>query len=401
MPAWCPIETTPPSVSGKLRVAYASQDNLWLWDEGRSTQQLTTSGDIQRISVSDDGQIIAFTRKLDENHQELWAINADGSNERRLVSVREFSTLDGSTDALGVLPANLQWEPGTHHLTFDTYPIYHALWVYEPMIFWQVDVDTGKISPAPYSGGYTAYSPDGKKVVIYNMIGLSLMHVDGTNLREDILDPYQGIALGESYYDPSPYWASDSSSLLVALPDQEDIFDNNTTTTVWRVLVEGTPEKLGTWRAFSPSVWFSPDQTYMAYWFNGNQRELHLAQISRQTVNNTLDAVYIRGEMIDILTWSPDSRHFIFQMGNPGNQSQFFYIGDICQRPVKLPLNVGGDFTWVSGGGIAAWVDASRFLIEVGLLDTDDQWELHLGKYDQAQTDVLGVVTAYDWAILP
>jgi hypothetical protein len=403
-PAWCPVESVTPIVSGKLRVVFANQGNLWIWEEGKSSVQLAQSGKISEVIISDDGQVIVFIRELDENHVELWAINPDGSNERRLVSVDELTRLDGSTDALGVLFAHLQWEPGTHNLIFDTYPVYNALWVYEPQVYWLVDVDTGKVSPAPYSGGYITYSPDGTQVAIFDMVGLSLVNIDGSNLREDILEPYQGIGYGEQYYDPSPYWAPDSTSLLVALTDQEDMFDNNATTTLWQIPVAGTPETLGSLKAFAPSISFSPDHTFMTYWLDSkealNHRELHLTRINELLTHTYLDTVYIRGDMIELLAWSPDSQHFIFQMGDPGKQSQFFYIGDICQPPIKLAQNVGGEFTWVSGGGIATWVDASRYLIEVGLPIYYDKWELHLGKIGSEQTDVLGEVTAYDWAIL-
>jgi dipeptidyl aminopeptidase/acylaminoacyl peptidase len=385
-------------------VVFVNYGNLWLWEEGKSSVQLTQSGHIGQVTISDDGQVIAFTRELDENHAELWAINPDGSNERRLVSADELTQMDGSKDALGVLLADLQWEPGTHHLIFNTYPVYHALWVYEPQIYWLVNVDTGEISLAPYSGGYIAYSPDGTQMVIYDMAELSLVHTDGSDLKEDILDPYHGIGLGEQFYNPWPYWASDSTSLLVALPDQEDMYNDNATITVWRVPVVGTPEMLGSWRAFAPSVSFSPDQNYMAYWISqkggANQRELHLVQINGRTSNTPLDIIYTSGDMIDIVAWSPDSQHFIFKMGNAQQQSQFFYIGDICQQPFKLAENAGGDYLMVSGE-VATWVDTSRYLLEVGIPIYYVKWELHLGIIGSEQTDVLGEVTAYDWAILP
>jgi hypothetical protein len=190
------------------------------------------------------------------------------------------------------------------------------------------------------------------------------------------------------------------------LPDQTDIFSSNSTVTGWRVPVAGTPEKIGQWKAFAPSVSFSPDQNFMAYWPSpegyANIRELHLSRLGLNQTETTPDVIYLRGELIDVLAWSPDSQHFIFQMGDPGQQTQFYFIGDICQRPVKLTnLAVGGYFTLNAGGNIVTWVDAYRYLLWVGIPDDNNQWELHLGEIGQDKTEVLGVITSYDWTTIP
>jgi hypothetical protein len=326
-------------------VAYASQGNLWLWDEGEPLQQLSTSGDIQQVSLSGDGQIIAFTRKLDEYHQDLWAINADGSNEQCLITVDELAQLDGSKDALGVSPIGLQWEPGKHRLKFNTYPILDGIWIFEPSLVWLVDTDTGEISSAPYHGGHISYSPDGKQVAVFNLGGISLVNLDGSNLRENVLPGYHGIGEGESYYHPWPHWASDSSSLLVALPDEDAMYNKGSTITVWRIPVEGKPNVIGHWKAFSPSVSFSPDQNYMAYWpwpeGAANQRELHLSGTDIEAGKQPKDVGYIQGEL-GILAWSPDSQHILFGMVSLNKQMQL-YLGHICQQPVSNRTRPDGD----------------------------------------------------------
>ena len=395
-PVWCPVEPAPSTNPGKLRLVYASRGALWLWNEAQSAVQLTQPGNIDQVSLSDDGQIIAFTRKLDEYHVELWAINADGSHELRLISADGFTQLDGSTDALGVLPYMLKWEPGSHHLTFYTYPLYDALMVFEPSSPWLINLDTGDISSAPYNGGNTEYSPDGKYVIIFDILQISLVRMDGSDLREDILPGYHGIAQGEQYYDPQPYWANDSSSFTVALPNQDDLYTQDSTVTVWNLPVEGKPTELGQWKAFAPSVTFSPDNVYMAYWNlpegSTNQRELHLARLEGSGASNPKDAIYTRGELIGNVSWSTDSQHFIFTMVSSGSKYRT-YLGNTCQRSTLL---MEGD-RWIT----AAWVDASRYLLASNIYNIPGQGELRLGEIGQEQTELIGVVTAYDWAILP
>jgi hypothetical protein len=397
-PAWCPVEYVTPNASGSLRVVYISQDNLWIWDEGGSAQQLTTSDDIHQVSLSDDGQIIAFTRNIDEYRQDLWAINADGSNEQRLVSADKLAELDGSQDALGFSPTGLQWEPGKHQLMFYTYPIFDGIWIFQPSTVWLVDTDTGDISAAPYQDGHISYSPDGKQVAIYNIDGLSLANLDGSNLRKNALPGYHGIGEGESYYHPWPHWSPDSSSLLVALPDKDEYYQNRATVSIWRLPVEGKPDIVGQWKAFSPSVSFSPDQRFIAYWpwpeGAANLRELHLSSLDTNSGEPLTDLVYIQGELLWNLDWSPDSLHFFIGLVGSHGQSQL-YLGHVCQRPVLLSeFDLPGSFYPI-------WVDASRYLLAIGESTSDETLELRLEQIGQAEMETLGVVSAYDWVILP
>jgi hypothetical protein len=378
-------------------LVYTSQDKLYVRDEGGSVIQLAHSGNIIRITISDDGQIIAFTRQSDENHAELWVINADGSNERRVVSASELAQLDGSTDSLGVLPTGLMWEPGSHHLIFGTYPVYDGIWIYEPSIYWLFDADTDSLTAAPYHGGYIAYSPDGTQAAIFSMDGLNLVNVDGSNLRENILPSYHGIGEGESNYHPLPFWAPDSTSLLVALPDQDDMYySSQASVTVWRVPVDGSPENLGQWNAFAPSVQFSPDQTYMAYWLwpqpAKNLRELHLVRLKGSKSGNGDNTIYMSDYLVSDAEWSPDSQHFMISTGDPENKVQL-HLGHICQRPQLVYEFTNGWYTF--------WMDASHYMLEVDFNDTTDQRELHRGKLGQVQLEALGVVTSYAWTLLP
>jgi hypothetical protein len=269
-----------------------------------------------------------------------------------------------------------------------------------------VDVDTGIVSAAPYQGGRILYAPNGKQVIIYATDGLSLAKIDGSELKKNILPGYHGIGEGESYYHPRPFWSNDSSTLQVALPDQNEIYSHSATVSVWRIPVAGNPKKLSQWNAFAPSVHFSPDLAMMAYWplpiGAANERELHLVQISSETAKKSEDVIYIRGELTADLAWSPDSQHFIYQMGDPDTPTSYYYLGGICQRPAIIKET--------TEGGAANWVDKTRFLLEIGIPDTADpvgnptipaQWELHLGRMGQDNTELLGVVTAYHWTIIP
>ena len=93
-----------------------------------SAQQLPTSGNIQQVSISDDGQIIAFTRQLDENHEELWAINADGRQRAAFGECRGIHQAGWQHRCAGYYyPGEFSGNLELTISSFYTYPIYPCL----------------------------------------------------------------------------------------------------------------------------------------------------------------------------------------------------------------------------------------------------------------------------------
>jgi hypothetical protein len=144
-------------------------------------------------------------------------------------------------------------------------------------------------------------------------------------------------------------------------------------------------------------VHFSPDQRFMIYypWPEGatNQRELHLTRIDGIPGKTSVDSIYTNGTLVDNLAWSPDSQHFLFSMGNLNKNTWLFYAGAICQQPSLI--------SETGSSGTASWLDATRFLLELSTPNDAKKWELRLGKIGQTQTESLGIVSAYDWVIVP
>jgi len=60
---------------------------LWSWTEVGRNSQLTDTGDMSTLCISDDGQLLAYMRR-----NEVWTINMDGTDARLLESLSE----DGS-----------------------------------------------------------------------------------------------------------------------------------------------------------------------------------------------------------------------------------------------------------------------------------------------------------------
>ncbi len=85
----------PTPEAGGLKVVYTSEDQLILWSQGEA-RQLTQNGEVFNPVISPDGELIAFMRPADEFHLEIWAIDADGGDERKLVSVADMDAIAAS-----------------------------------------------------------------------------------------------------------------------------------------------------------------------------------------------------------------------------------------------------------------------------------------------------------------
>lgn len=72
------------------QVAYIKDGNVYIWTEGESSVGLTNTGDAVDVRITDDGQVIAYTRRDSDNDivYELWAVNTSESTNVRLLVVK-------------------------------------------------------------------------------------------------------------------------------------------------------------------------------------------------------------------------------------------------------------------------------------------------------------------------
>ncbi len=117
----------PPSGSG-LAVAFVKDGNIQLWDE--STGQIQTivdTGDVIAVTMSDDGQVIAYLRRSAEQRSDgewieqsaLWAVDRNGGSPRELVSVGSLRQRLNAAERDSTNIPQMQWIPGTHRLLFS------------------------------------------------------------------------------------------------------------------------------------------------------------------------------------------------------------------------------------------------------------------------------------------
>jgi WD40 repeat protein len=266
------------STEERVVVAFVKDGNIQLWDGSTGQiQTIVNAGDVIAVTMSDDGQVIAFLRRsvvqLAENEwyeqSALLAVDRNGGNLRELVSAESLRQRlnAGEKDSTNI--PQMEWIPGTHQLLFSgwTYLVQaegesHAV----PRGLYIVDADTrtDKMLVSEVNNLRFVPSPDGRQVALMSPNALSFINVDGSNQRQDVLT-YPSVGLTAPFF-PTGVWTQDSSAFLITGSLENDPA-YNINFTIWRVPVDGSsPESLATVTKSDPrSATFSPDGTRMAF----------------------------------------------------------------------------------------------------------------------------------------
>lgn len=368
--ASAPAETVAPdaptfTAPRALQVAYVKGGNVYIWTEGENSVGLTSMRDAMDVSISDDGQVIAYTR-LDPNDEfayELWAVNTSGpTNARLLVSKAEFEALKAASpypDARSLRPDLFKFQPGTHQLAYNTFAMFEGP-VYAPGEDLRlVNTDTlEKNIVFDFNGGGTFYfSSDGSQVALSTPDHISLANADGSNLRASVLTFPIVTTYSEYQYHPRPYWSSDSGYLRVAIPPEDPLVQPTPPTMVWHIPTDGSPAtQLGSIPAI-PFAWpdtaFSPDLDKVGFAKSigeptQNQRELHIAN-----ADGSGDVVLVTGEGVEFWNWTPDGTRYMYAIN--GGAERRAYLGQLTGESTLI-----ADIPTILNQ--MRWVDNSRFL---------------------------------------
>jgi len=272
-----PSPIAAPSNESWLAIAFVKDGNIQLWDElTGQIQTILNTGDVIAVTMSDDGQVIAFLRRsmvqlaeVDWFEQSaLWAVDRNGGNARELVSAESLRQRLNASERESTNIPQMQWIPGTHRLLFSgwTYIVQaegesHAV----PEGLYQADADAGtdKILVVAGTALHFALSPDGGQVALMSPNSLGFINVDGSNPRSDVLT-YSSLNLPGPVF-PTGVWTQDSQAFVITAPSENTSTDINFN--VWRVPVDGSaPEALAEiLRSVPDSTTFSPDGRRVAF----------------------------------------------------------------------------------------------------------------------------------------
>jgi hypothetical protein len=354
------ITETPRQNAGRALVTYTRDGDAFVWDEATGqSKTVFASGDVTRVAISDDGQVIALVRHTDSGCA-LWAVDWNGRNPRELVSAetlrRRLEAVESETELIGTGIGELEWIPGTHRLIYNgTIQIGSGDYLASPDLYL---LDTNSLSDAVFARNIPidpiqqmdmVTSPDGRQVALITSTSLSFLHTDGSNRREDIFT-YSPVGVSSPPMLMSTgVWTQDSHSFLITGSMEMDAAFNMSFS-IWRVPVDGSsPEALTPLLQGRPdSVTFSPDGKSVA--FLQNTGESLVAPLTSD-VGAVAAAYKLEPERFANLHWSPAAQAFTKDLLQlcPGASSD----SDVCETPFH---------THVSGVLGVQWLDGQRAL---------------------------------------
>lgn len=311
-----------------------------LCQNGPDQTQVADAGSgnvIQAVEVSPDGGLVAYTVSANDGINELWVVNADGSNAHKLLDKGNFTPTQPDTVTF---PRVFHWQAGTHTLYLDTK--YMPLGPgggpgeYGNFDLWKLNVDTAELTQVltPGSGGYFSLSPNGQWLAVTRPQDVSLISTDGATVKPNLITFGAITTYSEYAYKPAVVWSTDSAFFTLAIPSVDPLAaDSNAA--LHKVNVDGTVQDLAVIPGnyvFGGSLSIAPDGQHVAYTTvdASNNYTLHVADTTNGAGGSELESGMTR-----VFGWSPDSLHFAFHVVNDG-----IYSGSLNLNPQQLAPGV-------------------------------------------------------------
>jgi hypothetical protein len=385
-----PTQAAP--TGSEWRIVYLQNQDIFLWNGTGIRRPITQGEKVQQVHISTDGQLIAYSRSAGEFGEELWVIGTDGSGERRLVSADEFSAMDGR--ALAVIPDTFAWIPGTHLVAFNTRQIIEGPGIARYDDLRTVNADNGQTQTllAPGQGGQFIPSPDGTQLAVASPKSISLIDINGTNLRKDVLEYSPVTTYSEYQYHARPAWETNSAGLLVAIPPADPLAVPLKPTTLWQVPVDGSKARqlgnIATGPFFGMAVFYSPDRSHILYLGNSGNSDQNLSALHVARPDGSQDSIYITATELTISSWAPDSQEFTFSAGNQGIlqlgqiSGKFQPLVGVASNPLDLRWIDNEHFIYVQSGADGYEIHLHALEGEDTLLGSDPAFQ---STYDYAR----------------
>ena len=361
--------TSPPPVGGggtpapaDLRVVYTDGGNAWILEGSNPPLQLTTSGLVEDVRISDDGLKVVFTRRpaLD-SPVELRSVNHDATGETVLLTPAQFDALYPLGSALHNDISQFDFVPGTHDLLFNTRSLFEGPGLAKHDNLRTIDTDTGahtEVFP-PGSGGDFAVAPDGTRMAIVRPDAVDLANPDGSNHQVGLVTYAHVITYSEYLFYVTPLWRPDGNEVGVVIPSADPLAPP-LSGTVWRIpAAGGTASALPaiSGQFFMLGVGFepllAPDLAHVAFTrptATPNVWDLYIANPDGS------GASLVATGGLQWAGWAPDGVHFVYSIGGPMN----LQLGTVGGAAV--PLVVGTGLTWINStdylylsGSSGAW----------------------------------------------
>jgi dipeptidyl aminopeptidase/acylaminoacyl peptidase len=344
----------------ELQIVYIKEKNIWLWSKDKGNRQLTQSGAVHQIQVGSDDQLVAYVQQVDDYHGELWVIDLNGQNERRILGVFELDELgSGARDpnSVAINPYQFSWIPGTRKIAFNTRQVFQdSSFIRLDDLNW-VDIDSleRRTIILPFQGGNYRYSPDGSLIAVSTPNEVSIITADGAK-RNSVLTYDQVISYSEQKYYADPIWSPNTKTLYVAIPPPDPLADPRNPTTLWEIPATDLKAiQIGSVIAqpyIDSEVVFSPDLNKIVFLRETGNPSENMTEVVIASKDGTAEQLVQKGKFVQLLAWSPDSNFFVFKQGEN-------WEAKILKNGNQIEPLMGDPF----GIYNLKWVDDEAFLI--------------------------------------
>jgi hypothetical protein len=380
---------------GSAVVVFVGDGDVVVWDEATGqSQTIFDTGDVIRVELSDDGELVAFLRRsffaaggFDRNEQSaLWVVGRDGANPRELVSAEQLRQRLSATDTDSTNFPRLAWIPNSHRLLYsgDTYAANgegESAHVPTRGVY-RMDAETLAevvLLPADESAHFVP-SPDGRLVALVHTSGLRFIDVETG--RQQLELPAAPVVGDTGWFTNAGVWTQDSSAFVInALLEPTNLISDYA---LWRVPMDGSPAaELISFAAGTGSLIFSPDGSAGAYMgaASGTSSTWFIVPLPED-----LGPVAVPRDTLDysILTWSPGGSAYVLEaltFDPEGVMHGREGLLALCPNAVQTvevcgpAIPFGEQIEWVE------WLDRSRFLYV-----TYQPRRLFLGSLDGSAT---------------
>lgn len=411
---------------GRLRVVYSTHcvsdldftpTRLWLWDEEtRSAVPFPLPDDAIGPRLSADQSMIVFRRDVDETDKEIWVMNSNGQNERRLV-ILPLNKIRKRFPGANAIDMQYGWVQETHTVFYQTRPLFELDQApFDTIVLTDAEtgesraivppgevytrafspdgnqlaalglsevrlIDTGNAqlqSVIPLSSSYVEnplnFSPDGKLLTVLTPSGVAIIDTTNGRRREVVVD-YILWGAGDSFlYMAALQWRDNETFVMIAAPPIEvpveglDLFAELLD---WEFVVyqvdatRGAIRALQTLRGSYPSAALSPNLDCLAFVRfvpDSNTQEKYLAELYLADLATGELTLYTAGNQVSYFKWGPDSRRFVYALMIEGQWKA--YLGEVDREPIPFDVSPYS----------IMWVDAERFLAQRSYANL----ELHL-----------------------
>jgi hypothetical protein len=373
-PSESPTAAPTPTTAPVQRIVYTSGGEAWVLEGSGPPQQITHTGGVQTVVISDDGRRVAYLRRdSSESPAELRAVGSDGADDISLLTPAKANSLHPLDGFLRIEPASFDFVPRSHDLFFNTRAVAEGPGLLKFDDLYELNADTGhlaQILPAEQGGDFSV-SPNGSQIAIIQPDAISMANIDGSALRQDLVTFEPVLTYSEYQYYPRIVWAADSSAAEVVIPSREPL-GADPSAAVWRIPAHtGPATKLSTipgdffFIAMGSHSLLSPDLGRVAF-----ARKTTTPDVDQLVIANTDgsdEVVYDTGRFF-WQAWAPDASHFLYG----------------AALPSQLQLGqIGGSASPVEEGTDVRWLYASSYLFVSG---SQGSWELREAAIGQAAT---------------